>query len=140
MGQEIVLESPATDARAADSLRRWLIRDGAALRATHRAGGPVREGILADAVAVIAIVVSGVLALPAAIDSVRRWFATQPPATGPVTLRRGAVSIEISGSEDVETLVRYARLLENAEPDTGSGSTGDGSSQPSSAPGSAAQE
>ncbi|MEU0987849.1 hypothetical protein [Streptomyces sp. NPDC005953] len=140
MGQEIVLESPTTDPRAADSLRRWLVRDGAALRATYRSGGPVREGVLADAVAVVAIVISGVLALPAAIDSVRRWFATQPPSTGPIILRRGAVAIEISGSEDVETLGRYVRLLEATEPNTDSRLTDGSSSPPPPAPGDAAQE
>ncbi|MFE0701221.1 hypothetical protein [Streptomyces sp. NPDC058872] len=115
MSDGILLTAPVDDARAADSLRRWLMRDGAVQRAELRSTGKEREGVLADPVAIIAIIVSGVLALPGAIDSVKRWRKTQPSTTSPVVLRIGSISVEITGNEDAATLSRYVELLQQAE-------------------------
>lgn len=110
---EVVITYPVDDLRAAESLRRWLVRSGAVRKATLESDvSPA--GVLGDPVAVVALVVSSVLALPATIDAVRGWFKTQPPSTPPVTFRLGPMSVEISSNLNQEDLQHLVQVLTEA--------------------------
>ncbi|WP_222842065.1 effector-associated constant component EACC1 [Streptomyces sp. 3211.6] len=107
---EVVITSPVKDPRSAESLRRWLVRSGAVSNASFESD-VAPPGVLGDPVAIVALIVSSVLALPAAIDAVRKWFDTQPPSTPSVTFKVGEVSVEISGDLSEQDMHRFAGIL-----------------------------
>lgn len=110
------------DPRLAASLREWLLRDtrlrgridiqmdtvpGAEVASFERDDGDT----LADPTAIVAVVLSTLMALPTFIASIRSWSTAQPPTTPPVVLRHGETSIEISGVTDTAAIAEIAAAL-----------------------------
>lgn len=73
------------------------------------AGG---DTALGDPTAVLSLVVSSALALPAALESLRRWTRAQPPTSPPVLLRRGRTEVEIGPDTTADQLRELLAALE----------------------------
>ncbi|MFC1231190.1 MULTISPECIES: effector-associated constant component EACC1 [Streptomyces] len=101
-------------------LERWLLEDDR-LRGSLRLStasprrSPAHDEYLGDPLSVLALVLSTTLALPAFLDSVRRWFATRPPQAPPLTLTRGAVTVLIPQDMDTVKVAELADALASAE-------------------------
>ncbi|MFI1207318.1 hypothetical protein ACH4UV_06865 [Streptomyces sp. NPDC020802] len=109
-----------TDLMIRAGLERWLLADDR-LRGTMRVtssptgASAAHDEHLGDPLSVIAVVLSTALGLPAFLDSVRRWFATQPPQTPPLTLTRGTVTVLIPQDMDSAKVAELANALSAAE-------------------------
>ncbi|MER5934232.1 hypothetical protein [Streptomyces sp. NPDC002054] len=82
-----------------DGLRRFLAQDPGFRthgRARWEPSEPAREGQLGTGLEVLTLVITGVLALPAAIDTVRRWCASPGPGRGVGSARSWSVWAEPS--------------------------------------------
>ncbi|MFF0445162.1 hypothetical protein ACFYT4_01875 [Streptomyces sp. NPDC004609] len=103
------------------ALRRWLSRDPQlrGLLSTHWAQetSPRDPEVLGDSLAVLGIVLSGVLALPAFADSVRRWFTTRPPSSAAITVRRGDTVVTLPSGASAEEIVAILGALDNSPPE-----------------------
>ncbi|WP_329620024.1 hypothetical protein OG357_05325 [Streptomyces sp. NBC_01255] len=112
-------------AKVPDGLRTFLARD-AELRGVGRArwtSEAPKEDTLGDALDVLTLVVTSTLALPSAIEAVRRWCGTRGTTEG-VDIRLGSQRITVTGTEDPAEIRRLADLLKAAYPES---TPGDGS-------------
>lgn len=111
-----------------EDLKRFLARDPNS-RTIGRFQLKVTEpaaGTLGDGLDVLAIVISGTLALPGFIQVVSNWFKARGGAPDPVEIKLGSVTVAVSGTEDPAEIRRLADVLKAAYPD-GSATAGDGS-------------
>jgi hypothetical protein len=117
---EFEFQVDPADASIGAGLNSWLVADER-LRGTMRfdrpspGGSSTPDEYLGDPLSVLAVVLSTVLALPAFLDSVRRWFATQPPQAPPLTLTRGAVVVQIPQDMDFAKVAELAEALSLTE-------------------------
>ncbi|KAB1139610.1 hypothetical protein F7R91_39315 [Streptomyces luteolifulvus] len=108
------------DASIGAGLQSWLLADQR-LRGTLRldqrpAGGTsTPDEYLGDPLSILAVVLSTALALPAFLDSVRRWFGTQPPQAPPLTLMRGEVAVQVPRDMDAAKVAELAQALSLTE-------------------------
>ncbi|MBM7055723.1 effector-associated constant component EACC1 [Streptomyces durocortorensis] len=99
--------------RVPDGLRVFIARDPS-LRGAVRAQWEPRRlqgGTLGDGLDVLTLAVTGVLALPSAIETVKRWVSSQGGEAASVVISRDGVSVTISGVEDAEQLQNLAAAL-----------------------------
>ncbi|MFJ3304340.1 hypothetical protein ACIPSA_14670 [Streptomyces sp. NPDC086549] len=104
-----------TGAKVPDGLRIFLSRDPE-LRGIGRArwaSTAPKEGQLGDALDVLTLVVTSILALPSAIEAVKRWCGSRGTVEG-VEIRLGSQRITVTGTEDPAEIRRMADLLEAA--------------------------
>ncbi|MGC9495134.1 effector-associated constant component EACC1 [Streptomyces sp. WG7] len=103
-----------------EELRTFLVRDPE----TRRIGRIRWEkpeptpGKLGDALDVLAIVISGTLALPGFIQVVSNWFRSRGDDQAAVTIALGSTSIVVSGTEDPAKIRHLADVLQAAYPDS----------------------
>ncbi|MFB7782256.1 hypothetical protein ACFC1D_06030 [Streptomyces vinaceus] len=112
----------ATGAKVPDGLRIFLSRDPE-LRGIGRArwaSTAPKEGQLGDALDILTLVVTGTLALPSAIEAVKRWCGSRGMAEG-VEIRLGSQRITVNGTEDPAEIRHMADLLKAAYPESGPG-------------------
>ncbi|MFI6289119.1 hypothetical protein ACIBCM_30980 [Streptomyces sp. NPDC051018] len=111
------------------ALRRWLSRDPGltGLLSTHwtSEASPRDTETLGDSLTVLGIVLSGVLALPAFADSVRRWFATRPPSSPAITVRRGDTVVTLPSGASADEIIAILSALDGPAPDPGGAPDGD---------------
>ncbi|MFD9413052.1 hypothetical protein ACFWBN_39520 [Streptomyces sp. NPDC059989] len=113
MGSVIRITSPL-GGQAPASLQRFLTADPefrACGRARWEAGAPTVEGHLGTGLDVLTLVVTGVLALPAAIDTVRRWCTAPGNRDTSVELRAGGVTVIVSGTTALHDVAALATTL-----------------------------
>ncbi|MEV7946416.1 effector-associated constant component EACC1 [Streptomyces rubiginosohelvolus] len=106
-----------------EELRRFLVRDPNS-RAMGRFQLKATEpdaGTLGDSLDVLAIVISGTLALPGFIQVVSNWFKSRGDTPDPVEIKLGSVTVAVSGTEDPAEIRRLADVLKAAYPDAGEG-------------------
>ncbi|GGV79704.1 hypothetical protein GCM10015535_16890 [Streptomyces gelaticus] len=112
----------AGGSRVPDGLRAFIARDPS-LRGVAQAqwqSRKVQAGTLGDGLDVLALVVTGALALPSAIETVKRWVSSQGGEAASVVISRDGVSVAISGVEDSEQLQKLAAaLLPSSSADVG---------------------
>lgn len=108
-----------TGAKVPDGLRIFLSRDPG-LRGVGRArwasAAPV-EDTLGDTLDILTLEVTSSLALPSAIETVKRWCASRGTVEG-VDIRLGSQKITITGTEDPAEIRRMADLLKAAYPES----------------------
>lgn len=111
-----------SEGRVPDGLRVFIARDPS-LRGVARAqwhSERVQAGTLGDGLDVLTLVVTGVLALPSAIETVKRWVSSQGGEAASVVISRDDVSVTISGVEDPDQLQKLAvALLSPSSADVG---------------------
>ncbi|MER6153083.1 effector-associated constant component EACC1 [Streptomyces hirsutus] len=118
---EFEFQVDSTDLAFRAGLERWLLEDdrlrgSLRLNTTSPRQSSAHNEYLGDPLSILAVVLSTVLGLPAFLDSVRRWFATQPPQTPPLTLTRGTVTVLIPQGMDAAGVAELADALSSAEP------------------------
>ncbi|MFD9370013.1 hypothetical protein ACFWA6_20270 [Streptomyces sp. NPDC060020] len=100
--------------RAPESLCRFLVQDRT-LRAWGRArwepAAPAPEEQLGTGLDVLTLAVTAVLALPAAIDTVRRWCSSPGQGNTRVELHAGDVTVQVTGTTTPEEAAAYATAL-----------------------------
>ncbi|MFD8676513.1 hypothetical protein ACFV1A_25965 [Streptomyces seoulensis] len=99
--------------RVPDGLRVFIARDPSLRGAVRAQWEPrrVQGGTLGDGLDVLTLAVTGVLALPSAIETVKRWVSSQGGEAASVVISRDGVSVTISGVEDAEQLQNLAAAL-----------------------------
>lgn len=125
MGHVIRLTLP-DGVPAPEALRRFLGQDPA-LRACGRAhwepAGPTPEDRLGTGLDVLTLSVTAVLALPSAVDTVRRWCASPGQRGTTVELHAGRVTVRVTGTTTPEQAAAITTALttalENPAPDPG---------------------
>ncbi|MFC9343775.1 hypothetical protein ACFT0G_28295 [Streptomyces sp. NPDC057020] len=122
MGPVIHITSPR-GGQAPASLQRFLTADAEFRvrgRARWEAGAPTAEGQLGTGLDILTLAVTGVLALPATIDTVRRWCSSPGNRDTAVELHVGEVTVIVSGTttpNDVAALAAtLAAALESTAP------------------------
>ncbi|MFD9208732.1 hypothetical protein ACFVZM_20945 [Streptomyces sioyaensis] len=117
--------STAAGAKVPDGLRIFLSRDSN-MRSVGRAywpSGEIEPGTLGQSLDVLALVLSNALALPSAIETVRRWVESRGSTSEAVRLTVGKTSIVVSGTEDPDEIRHLAALLQAAFPENGNSNT-----------------
>jgi hypothetical protein len=117
--------STMTGSKVPDGLRLFLSRDSVmrSVGRTYWLDKEVEPGTLGQGMDVLALVISNTLALPSAIETVRRWVESRGSASEAVRLTVGETSIVVSGTEDPEEIRRLAAVLQAAIPDDGKSNT-----------------
>ncbi|MFJ8059962.1 hypothetical protein [Streptomyces sp. NPDC096142] len=131
MPEHAPFQTVAADARATARLYRWLAADESLRPEVFVGRGspsdtpepPEGPDHLGDPVEIISVVVSSLLALPAFVASVRRWFDHEP-SPAPVVLRRGEVTVEVPTDTDTTVVAALTQAL-LAEPANTSDPTAD---------------
>ncbi|MFJ2647491.1 hypothetical protein ACIO1C_12275 [Streptomyces sp. NPDC087420] len=112
----IVLTVTATNGnRVPDGLRIFINRDPS-MRGIGRAEwepGEIRAGELGTTLDVLAIVVSGALGIPGAIDVVNRWCRSRG-TTSTVKIVVGDKSVTVEGTSDPAEIKQLAETLKAA--------------------------
>ncbi|MEU7295729.1 hypothetical protein AB0A76_21355 [Streptomyces exfoliatus] len=105
---------------ALEGLKTFLVRDPE----TRRMGrvrwenAKPESGTLGGGLDVLAIVISGTLALPGFIQVVSNWFKSRGSnSPGGAEIRLGSASIMVSGTEDPTEIRRLADVLKAAYPE-----------------------
>lgn len=112
-----VLLGDGAGGRAPEALRSFLVRDPvlqAAGRVRWEPARPARPGELGTGLDVLTLVVSGMLALPSAIDTVRRWCASPGGSDAGVTMSVGEVTVTVRGDSTAEEVAAMAAALRAA--------------------------
>ncbi|MDW6059920.1 hypothetical protein SAZ11_20315 [Streptomyces sp. FXJ1.4098] len=102
-----------------EDLRVFLVRDPATRkigRISWNKSTP-KPGELGDALDVLAIAISGTLALPGFIQVVSNWFRSRGDNQEAVKIKLGSASIVVSGTEDPKEIKHLADVLKAAYPE-----------------------
>lgn len=102
---------------APDSLRQFFSSDPgfrAHGKARWQPAGPVAEGQLGTGPDVLTLVVTGVLALPSAVETVRRWCTTPGQRHTAVELRTGETVITVTAAATSQEVGALAAALATA--------------------------
>ncbi|WP_327657199.1 effector-associated constant component EACC1 [Streptomyces sp. NBC_00483] len=104
----------ADGAPAPDGLRRFLTRDPGlqrVARAAWQPAAPPDPGHLGTGLDILTLVITGALALPSAIDTVRRWCAATGGDGNAISVSGGGVSVTVSGATTPEQAAALAATL-----------------------------
>ncbi|MEV0777501.1 hypothetical protein ACIBLA_05530 [Streptomyces sp. NPDC050433] len=107
----------ADGAPVPDALRRFLTRDPTLQRvgrATWQPAGPPDPGQLDTGLDILTLAITGVLALPSAIDTIRRWCVSTGGEDTAVCVRGGDISVTVSGATTPEQVAALAAALTTA--------------------------
>ncbi|MBO3682257.1 hypothetical protein [Streptomyces sp. NEAU-YJ-81] len=72
---------------------------------------------LGNGLDILAISLSSVIALPSAIEVIRRWCSSPTAPTEGVVIRLGSQTISVAGTEDPTTIRHLAEVLKAAYPE-----------------------
>ncbi|MCC8452828.1 effector-associated constant component EACC1 [Streptomyces rochei] len=100
--------------KAPDSLRAFLVRDPLIQAAGRVKWQPVhraKPGELGTGLDVLTLVITGVLALPSAIETVRKWCASVGPSDASVAVSVGDVTVTVTGSTGPDEIAAMATAL-----------------------------
>lgn len=109
----------ANGTKIPDGLRLWLLRDPHMRgrgKATWASSRVTRPDELGDALDVLTLVVTSLLALPSAIESVRQWCSTRDAESPPIDLRVGEVTLTLTGTESPERIAAFVEAVSKAQP------------------------
>lgn len=99
---------------APDALRRFLTHDPTlqrVARTTWQPAGPPAPGQLDSGLDILTLVITGALALPSAIDTVRRWCAATGADDNAISVSGGGISVTVSGATTPEQAAALAATL-----------------------------
>ncbi|MEE1809687.1 effector-associated constant component EACC1 [Streptomyces sp. BE133] len=115
---EITLAVTKEDGKRVDDGLRMFVNRDRSMRGTGRADWEpkeIRDGELGTTLDILAIIVSGVLGIPGAIDVVSRWCRSQG-SSQTVRIVVGSRSVTVEGTEDPAEIARLAETLKAAVP------------------------
>ncbi|GAA2345022.1 hypothetical protein OKJ48_39930 [Streptomyces kunmingensis] len=104
-------------APAPDALRRFLTRDPALQRVgrtTWQPLAPPDPGQLDAGLDILTLVITSALALPSALDTIRRWCTSTGSDDTAISVSGGGISVTVSGATTPEQAVALAAALTSA--------------------------
>jgi len=113
MGNTVLLTDP-NGGKVPDALRAFLVRDPLMPTVGRVKWQPLtraRPGELGTALDVLTLVVTSVLALPSAIDTVHRWCVSRGRAGASVVLSVGEVTVTVTAGSTPEEVAAMAAAL-----------------------------
>ncbi|WAZ26161.1 hypothetical protein STRCI_007712 [Streptomyces cinnabarinus] len=125
MANTVLLTDPS-GGKVPDALRAFLVRDPlmpAVGRVRWQPSAGARPGELGTAMDVLTLVVTGLLALPSAIDVVRKWCSSPGQTGSSVVLTVGEVTVTVTAASTPEEIAAMAAALTSALRADGDGTT-----------------
>ncbi|CCK25084.1 hypothetical protein BN159_0705 [Streptomyces davaonensis JCM 4913] len=118
MGNTVLLTDP-DGGKVPDALRAFLVRDPimptvGRVRWQPLTGARPRPGELGTAIDVLTLVVTSLIALPSAIDVVRKWCSSPGQTGSSVVLSVGEVTVTVTAASAPDEIAAMAAALTTA--------------------------